>query len=79
MVIFLLQGIISFRGDIEILAYNLIRWAGGNLPWIKPHASVEKLKKQLLENIDSELAKCFGNQPIPGTYLCINTTHNENN
>lgn len=24
----------SFRGDIEILAYNLMMWATGTLPWM---------------------------------------------
>ncbi|XP_049536092.1 nucleosomal histone kinase 1-like [Anopheles darlingi] len=27
------QGVSTIRGDLEVLAYNLIEWAGGKLPW----------------------------------------------
>lgn len=56
------------RGDIEILAYNLIEWAGGELPWMKKKllgtpVKVQKAKDELMSNIDTQLKVCFPSHP----------------
>ncbi|CAD6187885.1 unnamed protein product [Caenorhabditis auriculariae] len=33
----------SYRGDLEILAYNLIFWASGKLPWLALEATPQKV------------------------------------
>lgn len=59
------------RGDFEILAYNVIQWAGGELPWEKNKllgtpAKVQQAKDDLMSNIDARLKACFSNQQSPG-------------
>lgn len=59
------------RGDFEILGYNLIQWAGGDLPWEKNNllntpVKVQQSKEDLMSNLDSRLKECFSNQPNPG-------------
>ncbi|XP_055323194.1 nucleosomal histone kinase 1 isoform X2 [Sitodiplosis mosellana] len=64
------QGVPTMRGDFEILAYNVIQWAGGDLPWEKNKllptpAKVQQSKEDLMSNIDSRLKTCFPNQQCP--------------
>ena len=50
----------SFRGDLEILAHNMLYWMTGNLPWQhceQDPEQVYQLKKQLLPNVRRELPK----------------------
>lgn len=59
------------RGDLEILAYNVIQWAGGDLPWQKNNllgnpAKVQQAKDELLSNIDLRLKNSFAEQQCPG-------------
>lgn len=59
------------RGDFEILAYNVIQWAGGDLPWEKNKLlgtppKVQQAKEDLMSNIESRLKACFPNQQCPG-------------
>lgn len=59
------------RGDFEILAYNVIHWAGGELPWVKNKllalpAKVQQSKEDLMSGLDAGLKSCFSNQQIPG-------------
>lgn len=65
------KGVPTMRGDFEILAYNLIQWAGGELPWEKNKllgtpAKVQQAKEELMSEIDSRLKICFSNQSCPG-------------
>ncbi|CAB3404951.1 unnamed protein product [Caenorhabditis bovis] len=62
----------SFRGDIEILAYNMILWITGSLPWISLESSPDKVSKEKEKFVDglpaslnnivknSTAAKCIG-------------------
>lgn len=64
------------RGDLEILAYNLIQWAGGDLPWEKNKllgtpVKVQQAKDELMSSLDTRLKSCFSNQQCPGTHLSI--------
>lgn len=51
----------TFRGDIEILSYNIILWLCGSLPWEKllDPTTVQKEKEKAFNNIDNFLEKCF--------------------
>jgi hypothetical protein len=60
----------SRRGDLETLAYNMVHWAAGTLPWIKdmnPEApeAVENQKKVCMTNISGFLARCFQPEEAP--------------
>lgn len=63
------DGVPTLRGDIENLAYNLIEWSGGKLPWIEISTSdneeeVRKSKQAFMK--DAKLLKiCYGRVPIP--------------
>ncbi|KJH51297.1 hypothetical protein DICVIV_02500 [Dictyocaulus viviparus] len=50
----------SYRGDLEILAYNIVYWLSGSLPWM-PHesnpAKIYELKEIFLANLSSSLKK----------------------
>ncbi|XP_052860833.1 nucleosomal histone kinase 1 [Anopheles cruzii] len=57
-------GLTTVRGDLEILAYNLIAWAGGSLPWeaqrsLKDMAKVEAMKKDFWDDLTGSLKSCF--------------------
>lgn len=40
------------RGDLQILAFNLIQWAGGSLPWLNcDNEKVQQLKMNLTTNL----------------------------
>lgn len=64
------QGVPTLRGDIEILAYNMIEWTGGKLPWVtakllnKP-AEVQKSKESFMSSIDSSLKTAFSDSSVP--------------
>lgn len=63
------DGAPTLRGDIENLAYNLIEWSGGKLPWIvmnqldKPK-QVRKSKQAFMKD-SKQLKICYGRVPIP--------------
>lgn len=62
------------RGDIEILAYNVIQWGGGELSWEKNKllgtpVKVQQAKEELMSGVDSRLKTCFPNQQCPGKNL----------
>lgn len=64
------------RGDFEILAYNVIQWAGGELPWEKNKllgtpAKVQESKEELMSGLDARLKSCFPNQKYPGNFFFI--------
>ncbi|CAJ0607020.1 unnamed protein product [Cylicocyclus nassatus] len=52
----------SYRGDLEILAYNLLYWLNGTLPWESFEAAPEKvyeMKKNFLKDLSSNLRKAL--------------------
>ena len=59
------------RGDIEILAYNLIQWCGVELPWVTDKllnypVKVQQAKEDAMSNVNKFLQKCFDkNIPKP--------------
>ena len=60
----------SRRGDLETLAYNLVHWTSGTLPWLKdmnPETpeTVEGQKKFYMNNRVGFLAKCFQPEEYP--------------
>lgn len=62
------------RGDLEILAYNLIQWAGGNLPWktnnlLGNPLQVQQAKESLMNNIDKHISECFNKKACPAPIL----------
>lgn len=62
------------RGDLEILAYNLIQWAGGNLPWktnnlLGNPLQVQQAKESLMTNIDKKISECFNKKACPAPIL----------
>lgn len=62
------------RGDLEILAYNLIQWAGGNLPWKTKNllgnpTDVQKAKESLMDAIDKHIGECFDKNGCPAPIL----------
>ena len=64
------NGVPTMRGDIEILAYNLIEYAGAKLPWVAKNLlnkpiEVQKLKEEFMKSTDKSLKSCFGSIPVP--------------
>ncbi|CAO4365740.1 unnamed protein product [Caenorhabditis nigoni] len=65
----------SFRGDVEILAYNLIMWISGSLPWLSLESSPDKVfdaKQKFVGGLPGTLQSILTNQPAPVTG-CITT------
>ncbi|KAL1494925.1 hypothetical protein ABEB36_010434 [Hypothenemus hampei] len=57
------QGVSTRRGDLEILAYNLVHWLGGTLPWtnlISDPNMVQKSKEENMETPSKMIKACFG-------------------
>ena len=55
-------GKVCRRSDFECLAYNLIEWLDGTLPWmscLSDAGKVEEKKKHLMANINQSLPQCF--------------------
>ncbi|CAH1999481.1 unnamed protein product [Acanthoscelides obtectus] len=67
------QGVVpTRRGDLEILAYNLIHWLGGSLPWDKKLSDpkiVQKSKEEFIDAISKSAKSCFGNKAPPGPLI----------
>ena len=58
----------TYRGDLEMLGYNLIVWSGGRLPWDKKnknmyfkleHDTITNEKKLAKSNVNEFVKKCF--------------------
>ncbi|CRL07116.1 CLUMA_CG020113, isoform A [Clunio marinus] len=70
------NGVPTMRGDFEILAYNLLEWIGGILPWIakkillKP-LEVQKMKEEFMKSTEKSLKICFDgkNNNVPSGLL----------
>lgn len=58
----------TYRGDLEILFYNLVHWATGDLPWMKilekDKDGVHNMKIEVLKNTDKFLKTAFGKSKI---------------
>ncbi|XP_043462978.1 serine/threonine-protein kinase VRK1-like [Leptopilina heterotoma] len=62
------MGVPTMRGDIEILAYNLIQWICGALPWEKnlsDPSAVQKQKEAAFSDTNKFLKQCFADSIIP--------------
>lgn len=56
------------RGDMEILAYNMVHWLSSKLPWesvLKDCAAVQKAKESAMQNVPEFLKSCFGKKQVP--------------
>lgn len=65
------QGVPTMRGDFEILAYNLIHWAGGDLPWetnklLGSPPKVQQAKEDFMKSVESSVKQCFAVGSCPG-------------
>jgi vaccinia related kinase len=64
------QGVPTMRGDLEVLAYNLIEWSGAKLPWVekkllaKP-VEVQKSKEEFMKNFEKSLSAAYGSAAVP--------------
>lgn len=56
---------------MEILAYNLIEWLGGTLPWtsnLKNPKIVQAGKEEHMKSPQKMLEKCFGDKIYPSRF-----------
>ncbi|XP_058444770.1 nucleosomal histone kinase 1 [Malaya genurostris] len=58
------QGVPTMRGDMEILAYNLIQWAGTLLPWeaeklLANPNKVQESKEKYMKDVSGFMKYCF--------------------
>uniref|UniRef100_A0A2M4ADZ2 non-specific serine/threonine protein kinase n=1 Tax=Anopheles triannulatus TaxID=58253 RepID=A0A2M4ADZ2_9DIPT len=65
-------GVSTMRGDFEVLAYNLIQWAGGKLPWDEEKILKDCNKVQLMKEAsmgdgipEGFLKRCFPKSKNP--------------
>lgn len=62
------QGVQTRRGDLEILAYNMIHWLGCKLPWednLKDPKKVQNSKEESMSTVDKMVKSCFGSKSAP--------------
>lgn len=62
------RGSFSRRSDFEILAYNLLQWLSGRLPWedfITDNNKLQKEKERYMANIDDFLKVMFHGRKCP--------------
>lgn len=62
------NGVPTRRGDMEILAYNIIHWSGVTLPWeadglLANPKKVQESKETFMADVDNALKKCFPSCP----------------
>ena len=60
----------SRRSDLEILAYNLVHWMSGDLPWMDNLTNpqyVHAQKKGYMNDVKAFLQRCFKSDDYPGT------------
>lgn len=62
------NGVPTLRGDLEILAYNLIHWSGATLPWeekklLGAPAKVQAAKEEFMKDVNGSLDKVFNKNP----------------
>ncbi|XP_067006886.2 serine/threonine-protein kinase VRK1 [Anabrus simplex] len=62
------DGVPTRRGDLEILAYNMLHWVASKLPWEKhvpDNKLVQEEKVRYMADIPALLQWCFGKQTPP--------------
>ncbi|XP_063224512.1 serine/threonine-protein kinase VRK1 [Bacillus rossius redtenbacheri] len=62
------KGVVGKRGDFEILAYNLLHWMSGKLPWENSIADCVKLaalKEEYMSDVPKLMKACFGSSKPP--------------
>lgn len=67
------KGCCTFRGDLETMGYNLLRWLKIDLPWItqpfcKDHLSMLPIKIELMKNTEHFLTN-WSRKPVPKPVL----------
>ncbi|XP_050295626.1 serine/threonine-protein kinase VRK1-like [Anthonomus grandis grandis] len=66
------QGVQTRRGDLEILAYNLIQWLGCKLPWedrLGDPKKVQSMKEECMETVPGMIKACFGTKSYPNAIV----------
>ncbi|CAH0725459.1 unnamed protein product, partial [Brenthis ino] len=56
----------TMRGDLEILAYNMLQWLVGELPWekhLKQPKTVQNMKEAFMKNVRNEITSKFPDVP----------------
>uniref|UniRef100_T1J3Y8 Uncharacterized protein n=1 Tax=Strigamia maritima TaxID=126957 RepID=T1J3Y8_STRMM len=62
----------SRRGELEALAFNMLKWSSGKLPWeteaeLKNYDAVEIQKIKFLNDVPKLFTECYGETPpCPG-------------
>lgn len=59
----------SRRSDLEILAYNIVHWMSGDLPWLDNLTNPQYVmaqKKGYMNDVTAFLQRCFKSQDYPG-------------
>lgn len=62
------NGVPTMRGDMEILAFNLVHWSGATLPWesvLSDPAKVQQLKDKHMQDITGFVKASYNRSP-PG-------------
>ncbi|XP_055533671.1 nucleosomal histone kinase 1 [Wyeomyia smithii] len=62
------QGVPTMRGDMEILAYNVVQWTGTLLPWeaeklLANPSKVQESKEKHMNDVGGFMKYCFKKQP----------------
>ncbi|XP_072390276.1 uncharacterized protein [Diabrotica undecimpunctata] len=68
------QGVQTRRGDLEILAYNIIQWLGCTLPWeknLKDPNNVHKSKEEYMSDIPKFMKTCFTSESPPAPLVIL--------
>nr|XP_023016800.1 serine/threonine-protein kinase VRK1-like [Leptinotarsa decemlineata] len=63
------KGVQTRRGDLEILAYNIIQWLGCVLPWekkLKDPVAVHNMKEENMASVPKFIKACFEKRSPPG-------------
>lgn len=66
------NGVPTMRGDFEILGYNLIHWAGAQLPWEhieNDPTKVQAQKNKAMSDVKGFMKTCFKNDDVPQPLL----------
>lgn len=65
-------GVPTRRGDLEILAYNMLQWLASELPWesnLRDPVLVHQQKTKYMDNIPELMKKCFLKTAAPAVLV----------
>ena len=71
------NGVCTMRGDLEILAYNVLQWSGGALPWetsklLAAPKKVQESKEDFMKNVEKSLKSSFlPSENCPGKCISL--------